>query len=286
MDYLSIVCLYRNDAPYLKEWIEFHKLVGVDRFYLYNNGSTDDHLDVLDPYIKNKDVIYYEYNVKTRRLKDWEHLGQVEHFFDKYKNKTFWAIVLDVDEFLFPVKHFKLPRVLRSYEEYDGIYVYWKSFNSSGHVEEPKGLVIENYDTLYDSWKSNWGKTIFQPSKCFEYKHRDWKQSRRTINAHLPAIKSIVDENKHKLNIDFGDYKKCPIHPKNLKTNNILTINHYYFKSREYFINRKTRDSIKHPKVLARVKKRMTEEWNKCNLKGSKDNEIKKYIKELKKRMK
>ena len=42
--YLAVCAIYRNEAPYLREWIEFHRLVGVERFFLYNNESTDDHM--------------------------------------------------------------------------------------------------------------------------------------------------------------------------------------------------------------------------------------------------
>ena len=34
--YLSICAIYRDEAPYLVEWIEFHRLVGVEHFYLYD----------------------------------------------------------------------------------------------------------------------------------------------------------------------------------------------------------------------------------------------------------
>ena len=50
--YLAACTIYRDDADYLGEWIEFHRLVGVERFVLYDNGSTDDHLDVLAPYLE------------------------------------------------------------------------------------------------------------------------------------------------------------------------------------------------------------------------------------------
>ena len=39
--YLSFCSIFKNEAPYMKEWIEYHLLVGVDHFYLYNNNSTD-----------------------------------------------------------------------------------------------------------------------------------------------------------------------------------------------------------------------------------------------------
>ncbi|MFZ1054241.1 MAG: glycosyltransferase family 92 protein, partial [Opitutaceae bacterium] len=31
----------RNEGRYLREWIEFHKLAGVEHFYLYDQGSSD-----------------------------------------------------------------------------------------------------------------------------------------------------------------------------------------------------------------------------------------------------
>ena len=35
-----------------REWVEFHRLVGVERFFLYNNFSEDNHMEVLAPYIE------------------------------------------------------------------------------------------------------------------------------------------------------------------------------------------------------------------------------------------
>ena len=49
--YLSICAIYRDEADYLAEWVEFHRLVGVERFFLYNNLSSDHHREVLAPYV-------------------------------------------------------------------------------------------------------------------------------------------------------------------------------------------------------------------------------------------
>ena len=48
---LSICASFRNEAPYLREWIEFHRMMGVDRFYLYDNRSEDGWKAVLQPFI-------------------------------------------------------------------------------------------------------------------------------------------------------------------------------------------------------------------------------------------
>ena len=40
-----------DESNYLREWIEFHLMVGVDRFVLYDNGSEDNSREILDPYV-------------------------------------------------------------------------------------------------------------------------------------------------------------------------------------------------------------------------------------------
>src|ERR1700722_724245 len=48
----SICAIFKNEAPCLKEWIEYHRLFGVDHFYLYNIGSNDSFQDILRPYVE------------------------------------------------------------------------------------------------------------------------------------------------------------------------------------------------------------------------------------------
>ena len=45
---------------YLAEWIEFHRLIGVERFFLYDNGSADDHEQVLAPYVDEGIVVVHD----------------------------------------------------------------------------------------------------------------------------------------------------------------------------------------------------------------------------------
>jgi len=34
---LAVTAIYRWEADYLREWVAFHRLVGVERFFLYDN---------------------------------------------------------------------------------------------------------------------------------------------------------------------------------------------------------------------------------------------------------
>ena len=58
---LAACTIYRDDAEYLPEWIEFHRLMGVERFFLYDNGSADDHEQVLAPYVAEGIVVVHRW---------------------------------------------------------------------------------------------------------------------------------------------------------------------------------------------------------------------------------
>jgi hypothetical protein len=145
--YLAACTIYRDDADYLGEWIEFHRLVGVERFVLYDNGSTDDHGDVLAPYLEEGAAIRHEWpmpflgeNGRPRAM-----VQAFEHCVGAHRDDARWIAFLDVDEFLFSPTGAVLPELLPTYERFPGVLVERAEFGSSGHTAKPHGLVIENY---------------------------------------------------------------------------------------------------------------------------------------------
>ena len=50
---LVVCAVFRNEARFLREWIEFHRLVGADKFVLFDNHSVDDFRSVLRPYVES-----------------------------------------------------------------------------------------------------------------------------------------------------------------------------------------------------------------------------------------
>jgi glycosyl transferase family 92 len=137
--YLSVCTMYRDHASYLAEWLEFHLLVGAEHFYLYDNGSADDHLDVLRPYLDEGLV----------ELHDWPlHPGMkqaFDHCVEQHRTESRWIAFIDIDEFLFSPTGTPLPEVLRDYEDFPGVGVNRVPFGPSGHETRPPGLVIESY---------------------------------------------------------------------------------------------------------------------------------------------
>ena len=92
--YLSIVAIYRDEAVYLREWVEFHRIVGVERFFLYDNFSVDDHREVLAPYLDEGIVVLHEWPVFP---------GQIPAYDDALRRhgaESRWIAFIDLDEFV------------------------------------------------------------------------------------------------------------------------------------------------------------------------------------------
>jgi hypothetical protein len=145
--YLAACTIYRDAASYLAEWVEFHRLFGVERFFLYDNGSADDHRDVLAPYLDEGIVIVHDWSMPFigRRGRPGALQSAFDHCLATHRENSRWIAFLDLDEFLFSPTGAPLSELLPEYEEHSAVCVSRAEFGTSGHRTRPDGLVIENY---------------------------------------------------------------------------------------------------------------------------------------------
>ena len=142
---ISICAIFKNESPYMCEWIEFHNMIGVDHFYLYNNFSEDNYLEVLQPYIDSGLVTLVEFPVEQGQVKAYK------NFYETYRNETQWVSFLDLDEYFCPRSCNSLRDWIRGYEQYPVIQIYWKMFGTSGNmVHDHNKLIIEQYHVSWD----------------------------------------------------------------------------------------------------------------------------------------
>ena len=93
---LAIVAIMKGEEHYVKEWLDYHLLAGVDHFYIYDNDSTPEFKKILQPYIDANIVNYIHYPGKAR---------QFEAYNDAFKRVRFecrYIAWIDTDEFIFP----------------------------------------------------------------------------------------------------------------------------------------------------------------------------------------
>ena len=140
-NFLSIILVIKNEAMYLKEWLEFYLLQGVDHFYIYDNESSDNIKEVLQPYIEKGLVTYDLFVGRSNNIQSQVYNEAIE----KYKNETKWFAPLDTDEFAYAPNYKSLAEYLKDNEKYNQIVMKWWIYGNSGHETKPEGLVIENF---------------------------------------------------------------------------------------------------------------------------------------------
>lgn len=137
---LTVCAIFQDDAKWLPEWIEFHEKQGVEHFYLYNNGSTDDYKNILKPYIDHGLVELIDWMKPSHNIADFTGIqcGAYDHCLKSIAQEAKWCAIIDTDEFLFAVDGRPLPEMLREYDAYSGVIVNWCCYGTSGIDKIPE----------------------------------------------------------------------------------------------------------------------------------------------------
>ena len=183
--------------------------MGVERFFLYDNFSIDDHREVLAPYVESGVVVIHDWPVLPGPAAGLRRLRSAAT-----AHESRWIAFIDLDEFLFSPAGDPLPDVLAR------VRAVPRRAGQLGHLRkrratppQPPGLVIENYlMRCEDEDGPQQSKSIVDPSRA-----------ERCGGAHFFLYKegSAVDE-RHRP-VPYG--RTEPLAGERLR------VNHYYTKS-------------------------------------------------------
>lgn len=143
----SICAIVRNEARYILEWIAYHKAVGIDHFYIYDNQSTDETTDILIR-LESAGLVTVISWPDSMPAVVASGLGpQVPAYNDflKFRDQTKWVGYIDVDEFIVLTGFEDVQDWLRGYDDCAAVGVNWRIFGSSGHSDYDDRLVIERF---------------------------------------------------------------------------------------------------------------------------------------------
>ena len=214
--YHIVICTcIKNEAPYLLEWIAYHRVMKVDHFLIYNNGSTDRSNEILKV-LDDEDVV---------TCIDWPTKAgerpQITAFQDgirRLKDHTEWIAFIDLDEFIFPKKHSDIKSFLKDYQHIDAIAVNWKLFGSSGHLEMLNELVIKRFTKCAEK----------NYSKHYIVKTIAKVDSAQSVNAHTCRLSPDRSTYIYPDGCEFETRDGIESH----FDHDIVQINHYCTKSR------------------------------------------------------
>jgi|GEM_PF-7049954 Domain of unknown function. len=227
-NYLSAVSIIKNEASYMPEWLEYHILMGIEKFYIYDNDSTDNIREVLEPYIAAGIVDYMPWSGKAQQV------NVCNHCLSKCKLDTRWLLHFDIDEFIVTQTDENIPAYLRRMEEHPAILLTWLAHGTSGHKTRVPGLVMERFKDHVDYDLANWvgapgGWTNSQVKQIVNPRLVD-----RFVSPHMqPLLGSAVTVNSK------GEAVHAFNHEPEGRTLANIHINHYPLKSEEEFWNKR-----------------------------------------------
>ena len=86
----------KDESTYIEEWLCHHVAVGVQHFFLYDNGSADGIEGLLEGYLNRGLVTFVRFPMRGLQRDAYNHALR---FFGP---ATEWLAYVDIDEFLVP----------------------------------------------------------------------------------------------------------------------------------------------------------------------------------------
>ena len=248
---LVVSCVFKNEAPYLKEWIDFHLQRGVDRFYLQDNYSNDNFREVLRPYIESGVV-----KLSKTHFKGWSIIHQANAFNRALESikadygEDCWAAFIDIDEYLFSVDGRSVKEVLMDFvgKKAASVQLNWLMFGTSGlkKLDHSKPMIEQLTRRAPMEHDEH---TVFKPIVYLTNTYRFFE------GPHLPIHKGdsrfyFSDGSPFK-----ADRKESRHSP--------LRLNHYWYRSEEDYLKEKKSKR----EVYGDFRKKELEEWHmkRCN---------------------
>jgi len=229
--YLSISTIFQNEARWIKEWIEYHLMLGVDHFLLFDHYSDDEWESVLAPYIEEGIVEVVNWHC----LPNSHFAAQVKCYrkaLELLRNQTKWIAFIDPDEFLLPIQTDSLVDCLADYEEFAGVVVNWKTFGTSGVPWlEPDELLIERL-----TWSIEAGGFA-------AYEIKSIVQPRFTATCYGPH-RFVFEEGHFAVDTGFNRSDKIADKPHYFTQNfleDVLVLNHYRLRTMDWAYEVKVR---------------------------------------------
>ena len=128
---LAVVSIMKCEGPYIKEWLDYHLLAGVDHFFIYDNESPDNQKEILKPYIDAGLVTYTFFPGTSPQFPAYNDAMRRFKFLCRY------IAFIDGDEFIFPQSNRSIievvDEVLADKPYAGGLAINWNYFGPSGH---------------------------------------------------------------------------------------------------------------------------------------------------------
>ena len=247
---LCVAAIVKDEADSLLEWIAYHRVMGVQRFFIADNESTDGTTEILEALAQHGIVHRMPFTTPT------EGTGNVQMpayaaLLSQLRGQCDIAAFIDADEYLLPMDGATsmMPLLERLFAdpEISALGLNWAIFGSGGALFAEDGFVIERFTKHA---KQSFGvhyhiKSLVRPERIDHF-----------VNPHFVKLSS-----GRYVTATGADYVPHPKHGRGLSDQIVWTgarINHYATKSLEEFLVGKSRRGSATKKARVKHKKYFT----------------------------
>lgn len=165
----AAICTVKDEAPYILEWVAWHRLAGFDSIIIAQNGSVDGTVELLEV-LDAAGVIRFIENSETENGKpplSYQRRAYAKALDCHLRGQVDWAMPLDIDEFVVMRGGGSIRELIgRAGDEFDQIRLNWRQFSSSGHLRFEDGLTIDRFRQAQEieslAHKATCVKTLFK----------------------------------------------------------------------------------------------------------------------------
>lgn len=240
-----IVGCMKNEAPYIVEWVAYHRAMGFDNFLIYTNDCTDGTDEILDR-LQDLGVLQHRLN------NDWKGNSPQQYALNSSLDEPVirnaaWIAHVDVDEFVnVRCGNGTLQDFFDRVPDATNVAMTWRLFGHGGVTRLDDKFVIEQFDLCAPKFcpkpHTVWGfKTMFRNIGAYA-----------KISCHRPNKLVEAFENKVKW-VNGSGQDMTSEAAKNGWRNSVKSIgydliqlNHYALRSAESFLIKRQRGRALH----------------------------------------
>ncbi|WP_164657798.1 glycosyltransferase family 2 protein [Tropicibacter sp. Alg240-R139] len=167
-----IVGCMKNEAPYIVEWVAYHRAMGVDNFLIYTNDCSDGTSEILDR-LQDLGVLQHRNN------DDWKGNSPQQYALNQALKEPViqnadWILHIDVDEFVnVRTGNGTLQDFFDAVPDATNVAMTWRLFGHNNVTRLADELVIDQFDTCAPKFcpkpHTVWGfKTMFKNIGAYE----------------------------------------------------------------------------------------------------------------------
>lgn len=160
---ICIFTVIKNEREYLKDFLDYHAKMGLDIF-IFEDLFSETHEDICGEYdnvlLRSVKELYTEDELPQLITDRTNKISSQTEFINKglqyihNLNKYDWCFLIDIDEYITATE--PLENILRRFEKYEALSVYWMNYGCSGNLYKPI------YDKpIYDIYTERCGYELF-----------------------------------------------------------------------------------------------------------------------------